>query len=70
MPFWQRLVFTLILIVVTSFVAGLLWHRLLGFGCSDQALPVIATKANSDSAGMVSRFIISSRKLWSRVKRG
>ena len=32
MPFWQRMVFTLILIVVTSFVAGLLWHRLLGFG--------------------------------------
>ncbi|MBW2435942.1 MAG: hypothetical protein JRF29_01600 [Deltaproteobacteria bacterium] len=31
MPFWQRLVFTLIVIVVASFVAGLIWHRLFGF---------------------------------------
>ena len=30
MPFWQRLVFTLIVIVVASFVAGLIWHRLFG----------------------------------------
>jgi small-conductance mechanosensitive channel len=31
MPFWQRLVFTLIAIVVTSFIAGFIWHRLFGF---------------------------------------
>jgi hypothetical protein len=31
MPFWQRLLFTVIVIVVTSFVAGLIWHRLFGF---------------------------------------
>ena len=31
MPFWQRLVFTFIFIVVISFIAGLVWHRLLGF---------------------------------------
>jgi hypothetical protein len=31
MPFWQRLLFTIIVIVVTSFVAGLVWHRLFGF---------------------------------------
>jgi hypothetical protein len=31
MPFWQRLVFTLIVIVVASSVAGLIWHRLFGF---------------------------------------
>jgi lipopolysaccharide export LptBFGC system permease protein LptF len=31
MPLWQRLVFTLIVIVVASFVAGLIWHRLFGF---------------------------------------
>ena len=31
MPFWQRLVFTLIVIVVTSVVAGLIWHRSFGF---------------------------------------
>ena len=31
MPFWQRLVFTLILIVVASFLAGLIWHRVFGF---------------------------------------
>jgi Na+/glutamate symporter len=31
MPFWQRLVFTLIIIVLASFIAGLIWHRLFGF---------------------------------------
>ena len=31
MPFWQRLVFTIIVIVAASFVAGLIWHRLFGF---------------------------------------
>ena len=31
MPFWQRLVFTLIVIVVASFLAGLIWHRIFGF---------------------------------------
>jgi hypothetical protein len=31
MPFWQRLLITIIVIVVTSFVAGLIWHRLFGF---------------------------------------
>ena len=31
MPFWQRLVFTLIIIVITSFISGLVWHRLFGF---------------------------------------
>ena len=31
MPFWQRLLFTIIVIGVASFVAGLIWHRLFGF---------------------------------------
>ena len=31
MPFWQRLLFTIIVIVAASFVAGLIWHRLFGF---------------------------------------
>jgi uncharacterized membrane protein len=31
MPFWQRLLFTIIVIVVASFIAGLIWHRLFGF---------------------------------------
>ena len=31
MPFWQRLVFTLIVIVVASFLAGLIWHRIFNF---------------------------------------
>jgi Na+/glutamate symporter len=31
MPFWQRLVFTLIIIVVASFIAGLVWHRIFSF---------------------------------------
>jgi len=32
MPLWQRLLFTIIVIVVTSLVADLIWHRLFGFG--------------------------------------
>ena len=31
MPFWQRLVFTIIVIVVASFLVGLMRHRLFGF---------------------------------------
>jgi len=31
MPFWQRLLFTIIVIVVASLVAGLIWHRLFAF---------------------------------------
>jgi hypothetical protein len=32
MQLWQRLVLTLVAIVVASFIAGLIWHRLFGFG--------------------------------------
>jgi hypothetical protein len=32
MPLWQRLVLTLAAIVAASMIAGLLWHRLFGFG--------------------------------------
>ena len=32
MRFWQRLVFTIIVSVLTSFVAGMIWHRIFGFG--------------------------------------
>ena len=32
MPLWQRLVLTLVAIVLASIIAGLIWHRLLGFG--------------------------------------
>ena len=32
MPFWQRLVLTLAAIVVASIIAGLIWHKLFGFG--------------------------------------
>lgn len=31
MPFWQRLILTIVAIVVVSLIAGLIWHRLLGF---------------------------------------
>ncbi len=31
MPFWQRMVFTLIIIVVASLIAGLVWHRIFSF---------------------------------------
>jgi uncharacterized YccA/Bax inhibitor family protein len=32
MPLWQRLVLTLVTIVVASIIAGLIWHQLFGFG--------------------------------------
>lgn len=41
MPFWQRLLFTLIAIVVASFIAGLAWHRLFGFSLPSYAGGVI-----------------------------
>jgi hypothetical protein len=31
MPLWQRLVVTIAAIVLAGFIAGLIWHRLLGF---------------------------------------
>ena len=32
MPLWQRLIVTIAAIVVASLVAGLIWHRIFGFG--------------------------------------
>jgi len=32
MPLWQRLVLTLVTIVVASIITGLIWHQLFGFG--------------------------------------
>ena len=32
MPLWQRLVLTIVAIVVASIIAGLIWYRLFGFG--------------------------------------
>jgi len=31
MVFWQRLVLTIVAIVVASVLVGLIWHRLFGF---------------------------------------
>jgi polyferredoxin len=31
MPFWQRLIITLIAMIAVSFIVGLLWNWLLGF---------------------------------------
>jgi Mn2+/Fe2+ NRAMP family transporter len=31
MRLWQRLVLTIVAIVVASFITGLIWHRLFGF---------------------------------------
>ncbi len=32
MLLWQRMVLILVAIVAASFIAGLIWHRLFGFG--------------------------------------
>jgi hypothetical protein len=55
MPFWQRLVVTLIAMLAVSFVAGLLWQSILGF-----ALP-------SYAAGIVGGF--TALPLWEFLKR-
>ena len=32
MPLWQRLVLTIVAIVVASLIVGLIWHKIFGFG--------------------------------------
>ena len=55
MPFWQRLLITLIAMLAVSFVAGLLWQTILGF-----ALP-------SYAAGIVGG--LTALPLWEFLKR-
>ena len=31
LPLWQRLVITVVVMLATSYVAGLIWHALFGF---------------------------------------
>ena len=31
LPFWQRLLVTIVVMLVASYLAGLLWHVVLGF---------------------------------------
>lgn len=55
MPFWQRLVVTLIAMLAVSFVAGLLWQSIFGF-----SLP-------SYAAGMIGG--LTALPLWEFLKR-
>ncbi len=41
MPFWQRLLITLIAMLAVSFVAGLLWQSILGFALPSYAGGII-----------------------------
>lgn len=41
MPFWQRLLITLIAMLAVSFVVGLLWTRIFNFGLPSYAAGVI-----------------------------
>ncbi len=41
MPFWQRLVVTLIAMLAVSFVAGLLWQNIFGISLPNYAAGVI-----------------------------
>jgi len=41
MPFWQRLLITLIAMLAVSFVAGLLWQNILGFALPSYAAGII-----------------------------
>ncbi len=31
LPFWQRLLLTIVVMLVMSYLAGLLWQRIMGF---------------------------------------
>jgi hypothetical protein len=55
MPFWQRLVITVVAMLATSFVVGLIWANLLGF-----ALP-------SYLAGMIGG--LTALPVWEFLKR-
>ena len=41
MPFWQRLLITLIAMLAVSFIAGLLWQSILGFALPSYAAGII-----------------------------
>jgi hypothetical protein len=41
MPFWQRSLITLAAMLIVSFIIGLIWHRLFGFGLPDYAAGVV-----------------------------
>jgi len=41
MPFWQRLLITLIAMLAVSFVAGLLWQSVFGFALPSYAAGII-----------------------------
>jgi len=41
MPFWQRSLITLAAMLVVSFIIGLIWRLLLGFGLPDYISGVI-----------------------------
>jgi hypothetical protein len=41
MPFWQRLLITLLAMLAVSFVAGLLWQSIFGFALPSYAAGII-----------------------------
>ena len=41
MPFWQRLVITIVVMLLVSFLAGLAWERLFGFGLPSYGAGII-----------------------------
>jgi len=41
LPFWQRLVFTIIVVIAISYLAGIIWQSILGFALPSYASGVI-----------------------------
>ena len=41
MPFWQRLLITLLAMLAVSFVAGLIWQSIFGFALPSYAAGII-----------------------------
>ncbi len=40
-PFWQRLLLTVVVMLVTSYVAGIIWQYFVGFALPNYAAGVI-----------------------------
>ena len=41
LPFWQRLLLTIVVVLVASYLAGLLWQTVLGFPLPGYAAGVV-----------------------------
>ncbi len=41
LPFWQRLIFTILVMLIASYVAGLIWHKVMGIAFPSYAAGLV-----------------------------